>query len=119
MLLFGFTILKTTKMRGQFTAALSVVLTSIAQFGASIPNELRRTDSISVVPSEAITHKELGPQLSKGASIYFPDNSQFANLTERWSTFTTPDYALIVVPAVGEDVSAAVCKVSYHCLKPC
>lgn len=95
-------------MRGQFTTALSVLLTGIAHFGASIPNELRRADSISVVPSEAITHKELGPQLSKNASIYFPDNSQFANVTERWSSFTTPDYALVVVPGVSEDVAAAV-----------
>ena len=98
-------------MRAQFTIALSVVLTGIVQFGTSIPNELRRADSTSVVPSEAITHKELGPQLSKGASIYFPDNSQFTNLTERWSTFTTPKYALVVVPAVGEDVAAAVCTI--------
>ncbi len=95
-------------MRAQITAALGVVLTSIMHFGTSIPKELRRADSISMVPSEAITHKELGPQLSKGASIYFPDDSQFADLTDRWSTFTTPNYALVEVPAVGEDVAAAV-----------
>lgn len=106
-------------MRGQFTTALSVLLTGIAHFGASIPNELRRADSISVVPSEAITHKELGPQLSKNASIYFPDNSQFANVTERWSSYTTPDYALVVVPGVSEDVAAAVGKTFYYYLNPC
>lgn len=53
-------------------------------------------------------HRELGPQLSQGASIYFPSTTQFENTTERWSSYTVPSFAMVVVPATTQDVSAAV-----------
>ncbi|KAI4127298.1 MAG: hypothetical protein LQ338_003258 [Usnochroma carphineum] len=66
-----------------------------------------RADALAVV-TNAQVQQLLGPQLSQNASIYFPSSPQFANLTDRWSTFTQGDIALVVEPATTQDVAAAV-----------
>ena len=59
-------------------------------------------------PRSSTVQLELGPLLSKNASIYFPNSAQFANLTERWSAAVDPNFAVVVVPGVAEDVAATV-----------
>lgn len=97
--------LRSDEMRTNI-AALGVILTGIFQTATSVPHAFRRAQS--VVPTDSIVHQELGPKLSKGASIFLPGSAQFTNVTVRWSSFTTPKYAFVVVPAFTEDVAAAV-----------
>ncbi|KAL8736007.1 MAG: hypothetical protein Q9166_000569 [cf. Caloplaca sp. 2 TL-2023] len=55
-------------------------------------------------------HQELGRQLSKNASICFPNSPQFGNLNDRWSNFSEGNIAIVVEAAVSQDVAAAVRK---------
>ncbi|KAL8947997.1 MAG: hypothetical protein Q9222_005779 [Ikaeria aurantiellina] len=51
---------------------------------------------------------DLWPTLSRDARIYFHNNADFANLTERWSVFSEGDIAVVIEPATTQDVAAAV-----------
>ena len=51
---------------------------------------------------------ELGHQLSKNATLYFPNSPEYANLTMRWSSSQTPQFAVVLVPGNGEDVAVTV-----------
>ena len=54
----------------------------------------------------------LGPKLSKGASLYFPSSPGFSNHTERWSAATEGDVLVVVEVRCEKDVETAVCSVS-------
>ena len=49
--------------------------------------------------------QELGRRLSDNTKIYFPFDSEFANYTERWSEADAPGIAVVVVPAIAQDVA--------------
>lgn len=91
-------------------SALFAILQLLACFVTAIPNALKRypSDSSPASPSVSTVQLELGPSLSKGASIYFPNSPDFGILTERWSTAADPDFAVVVVPAVANDVAVTV-----------
>ncbi|KAI0104017.1 hypothetical protein GGR51DRAFT_561393 [Nemania sp. FL0031] len=48
---------------------------------------------------------ELGPQLSKQATIFGPRDSRFANTTERYQTFSPPNIQVVVQPGAESDVA--------------
>ena len=54
---------------------------------------------------------DLGPKLSKGASLYFPSSPEFASHTERWSAATEGDVLIVVEARCEKDVETAVCSV--------
>ena len=51
---------------------------------------------------------ELGPQLSPNAAIVLPNNTQFANLTERWAVYAPPTFQAVVEVAIDQDVQKTV-----------
>ena len=55
---------------------------------------------------------ELGPQLSNGSLIFGPDSSLYANATERWNLFDTPDAQVVVQPAAESDIAKIVSSYS-------
>lgn len=65
-------------------------------------------DTTALAPSQANTQRQLGPLLSSGATIYFPNNPLFANATSRWSAFAEPKIAVVVEPASANDVAMTV-----------
>ena len=76
----------------------------------SLPDVLKRNSS-QIPPSTlnvSTIESELGPRLSKTASIHFPNNPDFSNLTETWSSATGSDFAVVVIPAIDEDVAETV-----------
>ncbi|KAI4138072.1 MAG: hypothetical protein L6R39_006979 [Caloplaca ligustica] len=67
-----------------------------------------RSDALAGA-TQAQVQQQYGPQLSKHASIYFPSSPQFANLTDRWSAFTTQgSISIVIEPATTHDVAVAV-----------
>ena len=60
-------------------------------------------------PNQTAVQQELGAHLSKNASIYFPDDPQFAESTMRWSAAASPDFKIVVVPGTEHDVAETVC----------
>lgn len=76
----------------------------------SIPHLLKRVpaDVTSLSPSVSTVQGELGPLLSKNASIYFPNNPNFAVATERWSAAIDASFIVVVVPGVEKDVATTV-----------
>jgi hypothetical protein len=87
------------------TASLSCVFQV-----AAVPHVFRRTPDHftprSQTPSEI--QQNLGPQLSRNASIYFPGGSQFAEATSRWSVYDQPNISVVVEVATAEDVAATI-----------
>ena len=96
-------------------ATLCVLLTvlelSIPFINAiAVPATLRKTiaDFTPLWPRSSTLELELGPLLSKNASIYFPNSAQFANLTQRWSAAVDATFSVVVVPGIAKDVAATV-----------
>ena len=89
------------------------VITLLAPLAQAVPFTLKRFPSVNQTAplnsSISIVQSQLGPRLSNGASLYFPQNAQYANLTERWSLSTRGDIAVVLVPAVANDVAVTVC----------
>jgi hypothetical protein len=50
----------------------------------------------------------LGPRLSPGAKIVFPEDADWTNLTSRWDPFAVPDLRADVEAATPADVQATV-----------
>ncbi len=96
-------------MKVKLQAAL-VLLSFFAVRIIALPQVMRQTpiDFSPLPPSKSTVQLELGPRLSKGASLYFPNSSDFADYTERWSTSTESDFAVVVVPAMNRDVAETV-----------
>ena len=86
--------------------ALSIPLTIAIALPATLKPIVAEFTPLS--PRSSTVQLELGPFLSKNASIYFPNSAQFANLTQRWSAAVDPNFAIVVVPGVAEDVAATV-----------
>jgi hypothetical protein len=51
---------------------------------------------------------QLGPQLSKGALVYFSGSDEFNNLTERWQLYAPPTFVAVVVARSELDVQLTV-----------
>ncbi len=66
------------------------------------------TDVTPLSPSVSTVQLELGPCLSRNASIYFPNNPKFANATARWSASVDPNFIVVMVPGVENDVAVTV-----------
>lgn len=86
--------------------ALSIPWTSAVALPATLKPKVAEFTPLS--PRSSTVQLELGPLLSKNASIYFPNSAQFANLTQRWSAAVDPNFAVVVVPGIAEDVAATV-----------
>ena len=95
-------------MFGSLLAAFIVLLP--LTLAIAVPPALKRTpsDYTPLSPSPSTVQKELGSCLSKKASLYFPNSPNFHNYTQRWSAAVDPEFAVVVVPAVDEDVSCTV-----------
>ena len=90
---------------------LTVLELSIPRINAvAVPATLSTTvaEFTPLWPRSSTVQLELGPLLSKNASIYFPNSAQFANLTQRWSAAVDVNFAVVVVPGIAEDVAATV-----------
>ena len=64
-----------------------------------------------VAPSQAEIMYELGPMLSREASIYFPGSRDFGNATERWNAYVAPDIRVVVEAGNDDDVALTVRRV--------
>ncbi|KAI0108551.1 FAD binding domain protein [Nemania sp. FL0031] len=51
---------------------------------------------------------ELQARLSANAQVYYPDSSDFATATKRWSVLDAPQVNIVVVPSTEEDVATIV-----------
>ena len=85
---------------------LSIPLTTAVAVPATLKSTV--TEFTPLSPRSSTVQLELGPLLSKNASIYFPNSAQFANLTQRWSAAVDPNFAVVVVPGIAKDVAATV-----------
>ena len=65
-------------------------------------------DVTALAPNTSNVQQGLGSLLSKGATLYFPGTSQFANATSRWSAYGKPQIAVVIEPATAADVSTTV-----------
>ena len=86
------------------------VFSILAQSFFALPYVFRRTlnDTTSLAPNISSIQQDLGPRLSQGATLYFPNSSQFEDATSRWSAYAEPQISVIVKPAIAEDVAATV-----------
>ena len=85
------------------TFALLVIIPLV--LGLAAPLEPVKTDS---TPSVSKIQKDLGPQLCRGGSLYFPSSPEFADLTERWSAASEGDILVVIVANCEKDVATAV-----------
>lgn len=85
---------------------------------AAIPSTLNRypSDPSSLADRISTVQLQLGPRLSRGASLSFPNSPNFGNLTARWSKSSKSDFAVVVIPAKDNDVTVTVC--SYPLRRP-
>ena len=79
-------------------AALAWLCVSPIQASASV---IRRTDLRSVITARS-------NNWAANTTIAFPGSSDFANTTERWTTFDAPSYSAAISPGVTDDVVKAV-----------
>lgn len=84
---------------------LAASLGCIAQ-AIAFPNAFNELTPRS--PSPKHIQNNLGPQLSKNASIYFPGSAQFADGASRWSTYDSPNISVVVEVANADDVSKTI-----------
>ena len=91
--------------------SLSILLFSLlAERIFALPYLFQRAvdDTTALAPNASSVQQGLGPLLSKGATLYFPGSSQFANATSRWSAYAEPQISVVVEPATAKDVSTTV-----------
>lgn len=55
-----------------------------------------------------MVQRELGPLLSKGSTVFGPDDARFPNATERYTNFDAPTIEVVAVPNSEYDVSVIV-----------
>lgn len=98
-----------------FSGLAALGLTLLFSVAAGLPSPPHRVpqyfqrDSISPQHlSIAEIQRELGPQLSKGSTIFGPKNPNFANATHRYSLLAPPEVQVVVIPAQESDVSKIV-----------
>ncbi|KAL8704812.1 MAG: hypothetical protein Q9201_002044 [Fulgogasparrea decipioides] len=93
-----------------------VTLELLIRQAVALPYVFERAvnDTTALAPSQADTQRQLGPLLTSGATIYFPDSPQFANATSRWSVYAEPKIAVVVEPASAKDVATTVQFASKH-----
>lgn len=60
-------------------------------------------------------NKELKPQLSPAAEIYYPGSEGYTNATTRWSADARPGLDVIVKVGSEKDVQATVSPLSHPC----
>ena len=94
------------------SSALIAAISLFPQLAEQIPFPLTRLplndQSLSVSSSISLVQSQLGPCLSKNATLYFPNSPNYPNLTERWSLSSKSDFAVVLVPGVDNDVAATV-----------
>ena len=87
-----------------------VVLACLCPLTRALPLALRKP--VENMTPTALTQAqivyELGPMLSRQASIYFPGSLDFANATDRWNAYAAPDIRVVVEPGSDDDVAATV-----------
>lgn len=89
---------------------ITIVIGLFAPCTVALPHAFARAvdDFTPLVPRWTDVQQQLGPLLSKGASLYFPGSSQYENFTDRWSKFAKPTIAVVVEPANTQDVATTV-----------
>lgn len=92
-----------------------VTLLDLVPLIAAIPSFIghTRSDNFTRLPPSVSTYQqELGPRLSKNATLYFPNSPGYINDTERWAANTKSNFSVVVVPGTAQDVAATVCSSS-------
>ena len=54
----------------------------------------------------------LAPRLSSGATILFPQDPEWQNVTERWTKYLAPSFKVAIEPACENDVREIVSRIS-------
>ena len=78
-------------------------LFSLVPIIAAIPSSITYT-----LPNISTIQQQLGPHLSKNASLFFPGSTGYVSDTERWASNTESDFSVVVVPGTDKDVAATV-----------
>jgi hypothetical protein len=90
------------------TYALALAAVFALTSAVAIPSDLRSSDtSPSYISSEQIG-RELGARLSKGSTIFGPDNSSFNATTARWTLYESPRIQVVIEPAKESDIALIV-----------
>ncbi|KAI9368091.1 hypothetical protein BJX61DRAFT_537539 [Aspergillus egyptiacus] len=63
---------------------------------------------VAALVSPADVRATLSSQLSENSEVYFPDEAEFVEATERWSRFEPPRFTIVVEVAEEQDVAKAV-----------
>lgn len=87
-------------MFAQYTRVLACLGALVPiTLAVSIPHVLKRVPVkvTPLSPSAFTVQGELGPHLSKNASLYFPTNPKFAAANERWSAAVDPNFIVVMV----------------------
>lgn len=50
----------------------------------------------------------LGPKLSPNATVIFPNDPDWSNVTARWTQYLAPSFSVVVEPATEADIVEAV-----------
>ena len=74
-----------------------------------------RNDFTSIEIRDVDVVKQLGPQLSKSATIFTQNDPRFANATARWSAYKEPQISIVIEPGTEADVSTIVCHLLDCC----
>lgn len=103
-------------MRLLFVSALAAATVPLSGVHAlPYPFSAAQNDFTSLEIREVDVVKQLGPQLSKSATIFTQTDPRFANATARWSAYKEPQISIVVEPGTEADVSTIV----YYLLDCC
>lgn len=56
----------------------------------------------------------LGSKLSPNATIMFPNDPDWSNVTARWTQYLAPSFSVVVEPATEADIVEAVCYIHFY-----
>ena len=103
-------------MRFLFASALATAIVPLFNVQAvPYPFNSARNDYTPLKYRQVDVINQLGPQLSKKATIFTHGDPRFANATARWSAYKEPQISVVVEPGIEADVSAIVRPLLSRC----
>lgn len=104
-----FILLQIIKMYFQSLKTAVLCLSGVTA-AAKLPFALRdaNSDVVPTAPTAGQVQQELGPQLSTGATMYFPASEQYDDATSRWNIYGQPNISVVVEVATADDVATVV-----------
>lgn len=104
-----FILVQIIKMYSESLKTIVLCLSAVAA-AARVPYALRDADPgfVAVAPTAGEVQQQLGPQLSSGATMYFPASEEYDDATSRWNIYGQPNISVVVEVATADDVASVV-----------